>query len=256
MHVKNLLAGMVLGIAGLLGQAQAIELQPAPSPLIELQLQSTRGNYALGEIVELELVVRDLGPGATPVQPPNPYFGNVQLFISSDGAHYREYTGPQWGSVHARQQARTLAPGEELRLAIPVLYNHRMPVEDLRPMYADAIRQRNLDPGFAFMEPGRYWAKVAIRSLGQRFESVPLQLDLQAPVGADAGVWQRVKHDPSMAYFLHTGQIKFRPGSARERQFISAVKSLSEADPQSTLIQQFTAKALRLGVIDAPQASQ
>ncbi len=131
MHVKNLLAGMVLGIAGLLGQAQAIEPQSAPSPLIDLQLQSTRDNHALGEIVELELVLRDVGKTATPVQPPNPYFGNLQLFISSDGVHYREYTGPRWGSVHARQQARKLAPGEELRVAVPVLYNHRMPVDDL-----------------------------------------------------------------------------------------------------------------------------
>lgn len=256
MQLRNLLIGIGFSMAGCIGQTHAADLPHATAQSIDLKLQSTRANYALGEIVELELVVRDLGTTATPVQPPNPYFGNVQLFISGDGAHYREYTGPRWGSVHARQQARTLAPGEELRLALSVLYNHRMPVEDLRPMHADAIRERNLDPGFAFMEPGRYWAKAVIGSLGQKFESAPLQLDMHEPVGADARVWQRVKYDASMAYFLHTGQIKFRPGSARERQFITALKSLSEGDAQSTLIQQFNAKALRLGVIDAPQALQ
>ena len=256
MQFRDLLIGIGLSIAGCAGQAHGADLPQAPTPSIELQLQSARQSYALGEIVELELVLRDVGLNATPVQTPDPRFGNLQLFISSDGTHYREYTGPRWGSVHARQQARTLAPGEELRLAIPVLYNQRMPVVDLRPMYGEAIRERRLDPGFAFTQPGRYWAKAVIRSLGRTFESAPLGLDLHLPVGADAGVWQRVRFDPSMAYFLHTGQVKFRPGSSRERQFISALKSLSAGDPQSLLVQQFHARALRLGLIDAPQASR
>lgn len=255
MRFEYLLIGIMIGYAAFIGQARATDLPLAPATPIKLELQSAKGTYALGEIVELELLLRNLGPAATSVQPPNPSFGNMQLFVSSDGAHYREYTGPRWGSVRAQQHARTLATGEELRLAIPVLYNHRMPVADLQPMHADAIRERHLEPGFAFTEPGRYWAKVALRSLGQTFESAPLQLELRELVGADARVWQRVRADPSMAYFLHTGQVKFRQGSLRERQFISALKSLSEGDPRSTLIQQFNAKALRLGLIDAPQAA-
>ena len=201
------------------------------SKAIELSLKAEKDKYTLGDVVELNIQLSNMTDSAIEIITPDVRSGILKVYLSDDGQNFREYNGPGWGSFDGRKPATKLASGEGVNTKAEVLHNKVVSTGHLTPMYADRIRDRTMDSPIAFTKPGRYWLKAAITYGKTEIESVPLAIDISAPEGRDAIVWEKMKDNSEYAYFLQTGDFASLPETLERETFVASLRQIvSELD--------------------------
>ena len=227
-----LLAVLMMAVAFLATWQMRINAQ-AEGKAIQISLTTDKDNHALGELIGLKFDVKNMSGESLEVKQPSVRTGNLRLFISSDGRRYVEYVGPNWGSLDSKRQQMQLGAGESFEDKATLLYNRRIPTAHLTPMYADKIRKERVDTEFAFLEAGHYWLKATYTNGKDTFRSDAIEIDVTLPVGSDAVVWEQIKTDGAFAYFLHTGEVKYMPGSEESQVFVEKLRSITADYPNT-----------------------
>jgi hypothetical protein len=213
--------------------AAAVGAQASASEL-ELRLSAERGQWRLGEPIELHVALANLSGRELEVEVPDVANGRVRVFVAPDRGAFREYRGPHWG-LEEGSGAVPLRPGEESSTTARLLWNHRVPTEHLTALYADRIRQERIDEEMAIVAPGRYWLKALYTVDGERVESQPMALDVLAPEPVDAPIWERMRRDGELVYLLHAGRLHWPAGSAEAEAFMADMRLLTAENPSSSL---------------------
>lgn len=226
----GLTAFILIGIAGL-SMWQWRTTAQTDSKAVRLSLRTDRAEYALGEIVALNFEISNQTDAPVELVVPDVRAGTLKVFVSSDGATFREYIGPRWGTLNVRRQMKSIESGGHLEIRSTMLYNKTFASDHLTEHYAEQIRKDNLGTDFAIISPGRYWLKAAYSDGRTKLESEPVVIDVNVPSGMDALVWERIKANKAYAYFLQTGDLKFIPGSTEEQEFVASLRRLAEEFP-------------------------
>jgi hypothetical protein len=207
---------------------------PASASELELRLSAERGQWRLGERIDLRVALANVSGSSLEVEAPDVANGSLRVFVAPDRGAFREYRGPHWG-LEEGSRAVPLRPGEESSTTAVLLWNHRVPTEHLTALYADRIRQERIDEEIAIVEPGRYWLKAVYTGNRERVESQPMPLDVLAPEPVDAPIWDHMRRDGKLAYLLHTGGLPWPARSAEAQAFMADVRQLMAANPGSSL---------------------
>jgi hypothetical protein len=188
----------------------------AASPPVSVRLVAPRTDYLVGEPVLLDVVVRNISDSKLAAYNVgyDGYEHITEIFISKREKFnkflFNEFTCLE-PSVY------TLGPGESSNNPVRLLFGR-------------AGRKR--PAGLAFAEPGTFTVKVVYPLLlvgdqrVYRIESNPVQVTINAPVGADNEVWRRIR-SPEVFDFL-----QFDDGPEQERAVVKIVEAL-RASPGS-----------------------
>jgi len=218
-----------------LGLATAENAQIPDQGNVKLTVKTDRENYIPGEMVDLRVNLSNGGDSKTAIGSPEALRASIRVYLAFEGGKYREYVGPQDATIMGVARAAIKADsGDAVTTNIKVLYHQLKPTEHLSELYANQIRDRELNDYFALSRAGHYLMKVVFQdsSTKQVIESEPVTLYVDEPTGFDAIIWDAIKDDPKAAAFLHTGKIA---GGGPNYLSACSLERFSELYPDSTL---------------------
>jgi hypothetical protein len=208
-------------------KAQAVVPDPSKSITdLVLEVSTAKTGYQLGEVVNVQFQLRNPTTVAKSVRPPNVLLGNLRFWVSQDGHQYREYRGPNWGMLDARPHNIEIKSGDQFRTEATVFFNRTQPSAHLNPMYAEQIQKVRIGTDYAFVEPGGYWLKASYQFNDSMIESIPSKIQISQPTGADASLWNEMKHERALGYYLHTGDVLYFPGSTEAKNFKQRIERI------------------------------
>lgn len=200
-----------------------------------LEVRSSQPAYALGDPVDLEIVVRNAS--TQPISIPAGFDvlqGFVGVEVAFGDGPFREYRGPGWGLEDATGEARViLGPKQRVATTANILFNHGSASGHLNPQAAAEIASRYLDEGYALPSAGRYRIRAVMHGGNASIWSEPIEIVVEQPTGEDAEVWNTLRSDPELGYFMQTGGPRGRSSAARRQQLISTVAQLVTYHPGS-----------------------
>jgi hypothetical protein len=216
---------------------------------LELKLTSSKPIFNLGEIVYFDVEVVNKSPhDLSFLSTLNEGSGFLNIFISRDGNNFRKYSHSKWGIDDTFYGNVTLKPNGALRHTFPVFWNKRPNVP--ASLAADVVKRASREKiltDYAFPEAGHYYIQATYslqltsQSTPITITSEPIELTVAKPVGDDLNVWNLIKDNGDIAYFIQEGetQVPFYKTEERKR-FEENIEQILTKYPNS-----FYARSLR-----------
>ena len=233
---KYVLALAVLSTLGNVAQAAEITPSKATARKLSVEVQPSSKDYVLGELVRLRIRITNRSDQPIVLsQRPSVDAGDIRVLVAErDG--FRKYIGPQWGIQDvATAAAIELAPEEYVETQATLLYHHRVETKHLSASYAQQINRDYIDSDYAFTTPGTYRIKVVF-SGGESFgsvESEPVSISVREPKGGALKVWNALKRDARLGYFLQAGGPNGDPRSPESEELAETLNALATTYPES-----------------------
>lgn len=201
---------------------------------LALTLRSSKPSYALGELLSLDIKVSNqTGQTVSLSTVPDVWTGAVRVFIASEGGDFKEYLGPRWGLKDVVRAAQVeIPPGGSFETAATVLYNHPQETAHLSELYAREIRGKRVGTEYAFAQPGTHRLKAVLRTEGGTVQSGVLAIDIREPQGVDRSIWEVLREDPELGFFVQSGGPKGPPETPRSRQLEATLERLAGSFPE------------------------
>lgn len=228
-----LLAGLVY--LGLQFRADA----RSESDFAILTVTPEHSEYTLGEVITLSFKIKSGSEKPIEIEKPSVLTGNLEVYISADGANYKKYHGPNWGMLDTKVRATELAAGGEVQAQATIMHNLYFPTDHLNASRAEAIRSERIDSEYAISAAGSYWLKAVYTHGKLILESEPVAIEVLEPSGIEAVIWNRIKSNGAYAYFLQTGSIVYSLGSVKYAAFKDEVKNIVEQFPNTAYAESF-----------------
>jgi hypothetical protein len=202
---------------------------------LTLTLRSSKPSYALGELVSLNIKVSNqTGHTVSLSTATDVWTGAVRVFIASEGGDFKEYLGPGWGLKDVVRAARVeISPGGSFETAATVLYNHRPETGHLSEMYASEIRGKRVGTEYAFAQPGTHRMKAVLQTEGGTVESGVLEIHIREPQGVDRSIWEVLREDSELGYFIQSGGPNGPPETPRSRHLEATLERLAGSFPEA-----------------------
>jgi len=157
-----------------------------------VRLAVAPAQYSVGQPVELGVTAQNTG-GEDIQAWGDVRADQIHVYIARDGEEFRRYTPGEYDHVDSERLVEPLPPRACKVYAVRVLYTF---------FEKETTERRRL----AFEEPGAWLVKVRypLYPNRQMYESNTIRIQLKAPQGVDARVWQRINR-PEFLYFLQWG---------------------------------------------------
>ena len=176
---------------------------------IKLTLVSDEEEYHLGEAVGLTFILKNAGADELTIQDSfGIATGTLNVFISRNGKDYSQYQHSGWGLLDIVNVKTVIGSGKEIQTKARVLWTGA-----------------GSNSGFAFSEPGTYYLKASYNAVfqGQErsvlFESEPLKVAIREPKDEDLLVWNRIKQNGDLAYFIQESDVRIGSQSCERQHF-------------------------------------
>lgn len=203
-----------------------------------LEISTDKPHYLPGEPVAVRFrVINNTGGDISLYKGSTVGHGYLQVFIASGGGPFKQYIGPRWGLDDSitKEPRMTLKRGKEFQTEASILWNHAPEVSHLNEEAAERASEGRIRTHYALPEPGIYSLKAKLFDPGTRsfVESEPVQINVQTPAGAELTLWNLIKGDEALAYFIQTGSTKYRYDDKKTKQLIDFVEGLLSSYPDS-----------------------
>lgn len=185
------------------------------SKSLELTIRAEKESFLPGEVVFLTLTVTNKGQEAIAVfDDLIPAHGYTKFLISNTSGEFKEYRHSKWGTRDAKVAPVSLKPNEKFSRPASILWNSQRKFDaSVSPEIVKAETENKIPHDYAFPEPGIYYVKAVYSSYivgnkqDRRIELVsdPIRIIIDEPVGEDLVVWNAVKDNGGVAYFLQEG---------------------------------------------------
>ena len=157
--------------------------------------------------------------------------GDIELLVAYEGEPYEKYRG-EWITdyVGVIPDELMLAAGSQLRDEAVILYNFAKGPRDNKEMH------------YVFPKAGTYTLKARFDpafDLKNVIESSPVRIVVEKPRGADAAVWERIKTDNDVAYFIYVNGNAFidsegGPDRVTGEKVVKTLQEVLSQHPTST----------------------
>jgi len=234
--VKYVLAFAVLSTLGNVVQAAEITAPEDSTRRLSVEVYPNSESYVLGELVKLK--IRITNRSDQPIilsKMPGVDTGDISVLLAESGG-FRKYIGPRWGTADVfKSSPIELAPEEYIETKATLLYHHRMETNHLSTLSARQINRDYIDTDYVFASSGTYRIKAVFSggdSLG-KVESEPVSVSVREPQGDALKVWNALKDDAGLGYFIQQGGPNGDPRSSESRALVEILNDLVEAHPES-----------------------
>jgi hypothetical protein len=231
---------------GQIARMQGVEEQS----LLELKLTAPKQHFLIGEVTKLNFeVINKTDDPVTLMNTLSPKSGYLNVAISKGGYdNFNQYSGAGWGKSDAFNGNIRIEPKESITNSAYVFWNSKPNIsESIAPEVIKRATEGKILTSYAFPEAGDYYVKATYviylvsRSTPVLLESEPIKLTIEAPVGEDLEVWNKIKDDGDFAYFIQEGDIRIPSHKPEEREkFLNKVEEIITLFPNS-----FYAESLR-----------
>jgi hypothetical protein len=197
--------GILVGIAMIAFWNRGVDAtkQSESYSILTLKVSTDKQTYMLGEAVELnfELINEGNEPVKLPYRP-DVSTGYLSVWIASDGHEFSLYNNTSWGRMESG--GMILQPNESFKSQATVLWNSK-------PQIPRSGKGKILTD-YAFTQSGVYLIKSIVNIPNKtltdsltKIESKPIQIVVNEPIGDDLKVWNKIKDNGEVAYFLQHG---------------------------------------------------
>jgi hypothetical protein len=219
-----------------------------------LELRASRQAYGLGEPVDLEIGAQNRSNGSIVIPGGLDVLeGYVGVLVAFEDGPFREYRGPGWGLEDARSSPVVLGPRQRMTTAASILFNHGVPSGHLNRNAAAEVADRFLNEGYALPVSGRYRIKAVLFDAtgGEVVESEPIEITVEEPTGEDREVWNALRSDPELGYFVQAGAPRARSSDLRKQQLVMTLERLVAYHPGSRHAERLRERLARYqGLVD------
>lgn len=210
---------------------------------LKLDLSSSKKDYVQGEIVELS--VNLINESSQPVKvglTPTVENGFLHIWIADSNQEFKEYRNSGWG---LRESGKgILKAGESFKSEATILWNAKPQTSHLNEDAAKRATEGKISTDYAFPKAGIYSIKSVATIAGDspmKIESEPIQIVINEPIGDDLKVWNQIKDNGDIAYFIQQGGTPTYQDEKTEK-LLKEVEQIAEKYPNSNLAGQMKQK--------------
>lgn len=204
---------------------------------LTVRVTTEKPDYIHGEAVNLQIEVVN-ETNETINFPPcalRPELGSLKVLVAQGNNSFKEYRGPGWGIKDKWCSDSPLAPGQSFKNQVTVLWNSKIPTLHLNEDAAKRASEGKITTDYAMPKAGTYLIKAIFGYLGNnrpKLESSPMQIVVNEPVGEDLKVWNKIKSNGELAYFLQ--QSMFLTSKDEERKILlTTLEEIAQRYPNS-----------------------
>lgn len=207
-----IILSLMLSVCCLVGLAYSKKSADTPTNIL-LTISSSETIYKLGEIVSIK--TRITNRNSEPVNLVGTPETIVGIEISYENQkNYQHYAGPSVlhnFMVDGSDPYITIKIGETLINQRSILWNYKPEVSHLNSDAAKSFLESRILTDYAFTKAGTYFIKaISIISKdgnSEKIESEPIKIIIIEPIGEDLEVWNKIKENGDIGYFLQEGDI-------------------------------------------------
>ncbi|MGI8640247.1 MAG: hypothetical protein ACR2MG_09825 [Pyrinomonadaceae bacterium] len=222
--MKYRLIFFVVGVIFFLGLASISYMQNSKEHFLEITVKPSKDVYLLGEVVPLDILVKNKGAKSTKI------FGGLatqdgsfSVSISRNNKTFKKYNYTNWGRADTKRKPIELDSGESVSNLVTVFWNNKPKISDsLAPNAIKQATEGKILTDYAFPESGDYYVKVSyfmyFTAEPILLESEPIKITIEKPVGENLEVWNKIKDNGEIAYFIQEGDFHIPSYKTEERE--------------------------------------
>lgn len=194
-----------------------------PGTDLQLKVESSKDTFMLGEPIMLDVeLLNTSGKDLVLVNTFDPTYGSLKIY-SRSGQKSVEYMNPKWGILELNGITKIKA-NEGLSNNVSVLA--RLEPENVAKFFYTKAGTYSVKVSYEIRYPGQEKAQV--------LESDPIELRIVEPVGDDLTVWNRMKNNGAIGYFIQHGDTHILSYKTEERKKLKEeVEQIIEQYPDS-----------------------
>lgn len=235
---------IVISIVGLFGLTSWFNTtgKNNTSRKLELKITSAKEKLIPGEVVSLTVIATNKSDEIIKMLDGlSPEHGYLNFLISQDGQNYKKYKHPKWGRRDSKLFSVLLKPGESINASANILWNLKpeFDASQLAPETVKAVTEGRILTDYVFPKPGVYYIK-AVYSVyfidGQdkyvQIDSKPIQVTIEKPEGEDLEVWNQIKDNGEIGFFLQEGDFR-NPYDEKSKELKQKIEQIVIQHPNS-----------------------
>jgi len=205
---------------------------------LTLKVSSDKQTYVLGEAVKLNFeVLNETDKAIALPYSPDVSTGYLNVWIASSNQEFKQYSNTSWG--RKEYSGPTLQPEQSFKSQATILWNNKPETSHLNPDAAKRAAEGRIMADYAFPTAGVYLIKAVLwfPEIKLKVESKPIQIVVNEPVGDELEVWNKIKDNGKIAYFIQKGD--FPTAKDEERgKLLKEVEQIVQIYPNSFLVSQ------------------
>ena len=184
-----------------------------------LSLNTPKQTYILGEKIQLDIKVEKQLQEVIVPQSSKARCGYLKIQVANETRNYKDYFGPKWQTENC-EVVLPLNDNEAFKVKESLLWNVKPEVSHLNKDAAKRKSKGRIMTDYVFPEIGTYYIKTVLSfpdDIQPKIESEPIKIIIEKPVGDDLEVWNEIKDDGGIAYFIETGNFLTSYSKTEER---------------------------------------
>ena len=237
---------LLLGISG----AKTFGSANLDEQNLGVRISPLKNSYVQGEVVALDVEISNNGQSDVFLKGSNVESGFVKIFIAGEDQKFKQYSHSAW--IRDRR-GDFIKPGQTIKSQATLLWNFKPQVSHLNEDAARNASEGLILTDYAFNKPGTYVVKAVLIIPGEtqiRIESEPVQIVIEAPTGEDLKVWNLIKDNGEIAYFIQEGAVR-SPKPEEQEKVQKEIEQLTSSYPNGLLASQIRQSLDKFRVSDA-----
>lgn len=212
---------------------QAREAASGDGKTGSLQITTSKAEYMLGEPVRLDwkFTVQPGLDGKIDFESTAFAGGAFKVFIARDREEFLQYKFSGWVSDH-----KVFAGEKRFASAETIFFNQKPETGHLSDYGRREAEKGMILTDYAFPEPGTYRIKAVWsfnhltnkEIIPERVESNEISFRIVKPEGDDLKVWEVLKADPRIGYFMTAGSAPYRVPSIQDSLLVEIDKVVAD----------------------------
>ncbi len=215
---------------------------------LQLKISSDQKSYILGQPIKLDFLLK--GADGEPFKLrtiPTVENGYLRVWISRSPEDFSEYIGPQWGLGEGNKLPQVLPA---FRSSATILYNNK-------PPRFSSVPENRIQTEFAMPRAGIYFIKASAVIWNEKvtsdddnviIESDPIEVVIDEPLGNDKKIWNMIKDDGDLAYFMQQGDLRRQGYEERREKINKILNGASAGNGDSVLLNQLQSSMEKLRI--------
>jgi hypothetical protein len=200
---------------------------------IRLEMTVSKNSYILGETVLVNIHVTNTSTES--IFLPEHVSESFDILISDDGKEYDFYYGVGKGyQIDGVPEQIEIRSGATKEYSAKILWNAKPDVSHLNDDAAKDLLKGRILSDYAFPQKGCYFIKTVLKNPKTEIESPPVKVLIEEPQGENLGVWNIIKNNGEIGYFIQAGNFRIPSHKSDERaKLMQEIESLINTYPNS-----------------------
>lgn len=213
---------------------------------LKLILRPEKPSFILGEVVKFNFELKNNGKKDLVIlNSPSPMGGYLSVWVSKDGKTFEKYDHTRWG-IKDSGQITTLRPNESVLNDAMLFWNNKPKFSNsIAPDVLERAAEGKIKTDFVFPVAGTYYIKAGYsvhlsnETEALRIESSPVKIYISEPTGKDLEVWNKIKDNGDIAYFIQEGEMPISSYKTEQRNRLRReIEQIIEHYPDSLIVTQ------------------